>query len=97
MALLDVTIVNVAVPSIRLDLHASGAGLQLVIAGYGIAYAVLLITGARLGERHGFTRLFLGGLALFTAASLACGLAPTVGALIGFRLLQGLDSALMVP
>ncbi|MEY9871378.1 MFS family permease [Streptacidiphilus sp. MAP12-33] len=97
MALLDVTIVNVAVPSIRLDLHASGAGLQLVIAGYGIAYAVLLITGARLGERHGFTRLFLGGLALFTAASLACGLAPGIGALIGFRLLQGLGAALMVP
>ncbi|RAG86020.1 MFS transporter, partial [Streptacidiphilus pinicola] len=68
-----------------------------VIAGYGIAYAVLLITGARLGERHGFTRLFLAGLALFTAASLACGLAPSVGALVGFRLLQGLGSALMVP
>ncbi|WP_201776247.1 MFS transporter [Streptacidiphilus melanogenes] len=97
MALLDVTVVNVAVPSIRLDLHASGAGLQLVIAGYGIAYAVLLITGARLGERHGFTRLFLAGLALFTAASLACGLAPTVGVLIGFRLVQGVGSALMVP
>ncbi|SEL68500.1 MFS transporter [Streptacidiphilus jiangxiensis] len=97
MALLDVTIVNVAVPGMRVDLHAGGAALQLVVAGYGIAYAVLLITGARLGERHGFTRLFLGGLALFTAASLACGLAPGVGALIGFRLLQGLGAALMVP
>jgi MFS family permease len=97
MALLDVTIVNVAVPSIRLNLHASGSALQLVIAGYGIAYAVLLITGARLGERHGFSRLFLADLSLFTASSLARGPAPTTVALIGFRLAQGLGAALMVP
>jgi len=97
MALLDVSIVNVAVPTIRTDLGASGAALQLVIAGYTIAYAVLLITGARLGARYGYSRVFRYGLAGFTAASLACGLAPGTGSLIGFRLLQGVGAALMVP
>ncbi|MCG6493575.1 MFS transporter [Kitasatospora sp. A2-31] len=97
MAILDVSIVNVAVPTIRTDLNASGAALQLVIAGYTIAYAVLLITGARLGARYGYSRLFRVGLAGFTAASLACGLAPATGWLIAFRLLQGAGSALMVP
>ena len=97
MAVLDVSIVNVAVPTVRTDLHASGAALQLVIAGYTIAYAVLLITGARLGARFGYGRLFQLGLAGFTAASLACGLAPGTGWLIAFRLLQGVGAALMVP
>src|SRR5256714_2562156 len=97
MAILDVSIVNVAVPTIHLDLHASGAALQLVVAGYTIAYAVLLITGARLGDRLGHRRVFLLGLATFTAASLACGLATSTGALIGFRLVQGAGAALMVP
>src|SRR6478672_11904559 len=77
MAVLDASIVNVAIPTIRTDLHASGAYLQLIVAGYVIAYAVLLITGARLGPRFGFRTAFLSGLALFTAASLACGVAPT--------------------
>ncbi|MBY8877668.1 MFS transporter [Actinacidiphila acidipaludis] len=97
MALLDVFIVNVAAPTIRTDLHASGAGLQLVIAGYTIAYAVLLITGARLGDLLGHRRLFLAGLALFTVSSLACGLAQNTGELIGFRFAQGTGSALMIP
>jgi MFS family permease len=97
MALLDVAIVNVAAPTIQVDLKASGSALQLVISGYTITYAVLLITGARLGERWGFGRVFQAGLALFTLASLACGLAPNVEALVGFRLLQGVGSALMVP
>ncbi|MBO3747816.1 MFS transporter [Streptosporangiaceae bacterium NEAU-GS5] len=97
MAILDVSIVNVAAPTIRADLHSTGSGLQLVISGYTIAYAMLLITGARLGGLGGYRRLFLIGLALFTAASLMCGLAPTTGTLIGFRLLQGAGAALMVP
>jgi len=97
MALLDVSIVNVAAPTLRADLHASGSGLQLVIAGYTIAYAVLLITGSRLGDLFGFARLFRLGLAGFTLASLACGLAPTTGTLIGFRIVQGAAAALMVP
>src|SRR5580765_650737 len=75
MAVLDASIVNVAIPTIRRDLHATGAELQLIVASYIIAYAVLLITGARLGQRFGFRRAFIAGLAIFTGASLACGLA----------------------
>lgn len=97
MAVLDVFIVNVAAPTIRTELHASGAALQLVVAGYTITYAVLLITGARLGERIGHRRALLGGLAVFTAASLACGLAQGDGQLIAFRMVQGAGSALMIP
>src|SRR4051794_9434160 len=97
MAILDVSIVNVAVPTIRTGLHASGAGLQLVIAGYTIAYAMLLITGARLGDLFGYRRAFQGGLALFTLASLVCGLAGSTGMLVGFRFVQGAGAALMVP
>ncbi|MFF3317837.1 MFS transporter [Streptomyces sp. NPDC003035] len=97
MALLDVFIVNVAAPTIRTELSASGAGLQLVVAGYTVAYAVLLITGARLGDRLGHRRMYLGGLAVFTAASLACGLAAGTGQLIAFRLVQGAGAALMIP
>ncbi|MFJ9961602.1 MFS transporter [Streptomyces avermitilis] len=97
MAMLDVFIVNVAVPTIGSELHASGAGLQLVIAGYSITYAVLLITGARLGDLLGHRRVHLAGLALFTAASLACGLAQDTGELIAFRLVQGAGSAVMIP
>lgn len=97
MALLDVFIVNVAVPTIGSDLHASGAGLQLVVAGYSIAYAVLLITGARLGDLLGHRRVHLAGIAVFTAASLACGLAGGTGELIAFRLVQGAGSAVMIP
>ncbi|MGW2302262.1 MFS transporter [Streptomyces sp. NPDC001809] len=97
MALLDVFIVNVAAPTIRVELSASGAALQLVVAGYTVAYAVLLITGARLGALLGHRRMYLGGLALFTAASLACGLAADTGQLIAFRLVQGAGAALMIP
>ncbi|MGW5862201.1 MFS transporter [Streptomyces sp. NPDC055239] len=97
MALLDAFIVNVAAPTIRAELGASGAGLQLVIAGYTITYAVLLITGARLGDRIGHRRVYLVGLAVFTVASLACGLSQGTGELIAFRLLQGAGSALLIP
>ncbi|MFE9335454.1 MFS transporter [Streptomyces sp. NPDC007063] len=97
MALLDTFIVNVAAPDLRADLHATGAGLQLVIAGYTLAYAVLLITGARLGALLGHARMFLCGLALFTGASLACGLATGTGWLIAFRLVQGAGGAVMLP
>ncbi|MGX1913896.1 MFS transporter [Streptomyces phaeochromogenes] len=97
MALLDVFIVNVAVPTIGAELHASGAELQLVVAGYAISYSVLLITGARLGDLLGHRRVYLAGLALFTAASLACGLAQGTGELIAFRLIQGAGSAVMIP
>src|SRR5215467_5978474 len=97
MAVLDASVVNVAAPSIHASLHTSGAGLQLVIAGYVITYAVLLVTGARLGDIIGHRRMFLGGVALFTMASLGCGLAPSTGVLIGLRFVQGVGAAAMIP
>lgn len=97
MALLDVFIVNVAMPVIGVGLHASGASLQLIIGGYTIAYAMLLITGARLGALFGRRRMYLTGVVLFTAASLACGLAPDSLTLILFRFVQGAGAAVMVP
>jgi MFS family permease len=97
MAVLDASIVNVAAPSIHASLRASGAGLQLVVAGYTITYAVLLVTGARLGDIVGHRRVFLGGLVLFTLASLGCGLASTASLLIALRFVQGAGAALMIP
>ncbi|HEV2784092.1 MAG TPA: MFS transporter [Actinophytocola sp.] len=97
MALLDVTIVNVAMPAMRLDLAASGAELQLIVAGYTVSYAMLLITGARLGDLYGRRRVFLTGLLVFTASSLLCGLAPDATTLIVARFLQGAGASLMVP
>jgi MFS family permease len=93
MGLRDVTIVNVALPTIGRALHGSGAALQLVVAGYTISYATLLITGARLGDMFGRRRLFQIGVLTFTGASLACGLAPTFGFLIAARLVQGARSS----
>jgi MFS family permease len=97
MALLDATIVNVAMPTIGADLHASGSALQLIISGYAITYAMLLITAARLGNTFGTRWMFFGGLVTFTLASLACGLAPNAGFLIGARFVQGAGAAAMVP
>jgi EmrB/QacA subfamily drug resistance transporter len=97
MDLLDTTIVNVAIPSIGATLGADKAALEWVVAGYATAFAVLLIVGGRLGDSHGYRRMFLIGIALFTATSLACGLAPTAFALQLFRALQGASAALMVP
>src|ERR1700729_3927090 len=97
MAVLDTNIVNVAIPSMHADLHASGALLQLIVAGYTIAYAVLLITGAQLGDILGHRRVFRAGVLLFTLASLGCGLAPTAGVLVGLRFAQGVGAAVMIP
>src|SRR5690349_14494195 len=97
MAVLDGSIVNVAVPTIRDSLHADGSGLQLVVSGYVISYAVLLVTGARLGDRQGQRRIFLLGSALFTVSSLACGLAWNPLSLIVFRFVQGAGAAALVP
>jgi MFS family permease len=97
MALLDVTIVNVALPTIGRSLHASGVELQLVVAGYIVSYATLLVTGARLGDLAGRRRMFLFGVCLFTLASLACGLAPDIGVLIAARFVQGAGAAAMMP
>ena len=95
LAQADATIANVATPAIRTDLGASGAALELVIGGYFVAFAVLLITGARLGQIHGYKRLFLIGVAVFGGSSLGCGLAPDTTVLVGMRVLQGAGAALM--
>jgi EmrB/QacA subfamily drug resistance transporter len=97
MASLDGFIVLVAAPSIQADLHVTGAAIQLIVAGYGLTYAIGLITGARLGDLLGRKRMFMAGMTLFTLASLGCALAPTGSALIAGRLVQGLGSALMYP
>jgi EmrB/QacA subfamily drug resistance transporter len=97
MANVDTAVANVAAPAIRADLHARGSELQLVVSGFVLAYAVLLITGARLGSLFGYRRMFLAGLAAFTLTSLACGLAPNADALIVARIFQGASAAMMVP
>src|SRR5579859_6560988 len=91
----DVAIANVAGPSIRSGLHASGGQLELIVSGYTLAYAVLLVTCARLGEARGYRRVFLAGLAGFTAASLACALAPNAITLVVARITAGGTAALM--
>jgi MFS family permease len=93
----DFFIVNTALPTIDRTLHASGPTLELIVAGYGTAYASVLVLGGRLGDRYGRHRLFLGGLLAFILASLACGLAPTIGALIAARIVQGAAAAMLVP
>ena len=97
LPIMDFFITNVALPSIDTSLHASPSSLQLVIAGYGVAYAALLVLGGRLGDRYGRHRLFLVALVGFVLASLACGLAPGVGLLIAARIVQGATAALLVP
>src|SRR5215472_13619582 len=95
MLLLDITIVSVALPSIQRDLHASLPDLQWVSAAYALVLAVLLLPAATLGDRLGRRRLFLAGLVIFTAGSLACALAPTALALELFRALQGAGGAVL--
>lgn len=97
VTVLDYFIANVAIPSIQLDLHASSAEVQLVIAGYGVAFTAGLITGGRLGDLYGRRKMFGLGLAIFTLASAACGLAPSAADLVGARIVQGIGAALLVP
>jgi EmrB/QacA subfamily drug resistance transporter len=97
MDLLDATIVNVAAPAIRADLHTTSTALQWIVGGYALAVACGLILGGRLGDLFGRRQMFVIGTAGFTVASLLCAVAPTSGALIGFRLLQGAAAAVMLP
>src|SRR5437870_2272224 len=97
MVVLDVAIVNVALPSIRTDLHFSQEGLQWVITAYSIFFGGVLLLGGRLADLLGRRRLFIAGLVLFTVSSLLDGLAWSEGSLIAFRSLQGLGAALLSP
>jgi len=97
MAFLDSTVVNVALPSIGRDLHAGLAGLQWTVNGYLLTLGSLLLLGGSLGDLYGRRRLFVAGLVAFTAASVLCGLAPSMGVLIAARALQGVGGAMLVP
>jgi EmrB/QacA subfamily drug resistance transporter len=97
MVILDVAIVNVALPSIKTDLHFSQENLQWVISAYAIFFGGVLLLGGRLADLLGRRRLFVAGLVLFSIASLLCGLAWSEASLIGFRALQGLGGALLAP
>jgi EmrB/QacA subfamily drug resistance transporter len=97
MDLVDATIVNVAIPSLQSDLDATASQIEWIVASYALAFSVGLITGGRLGDVYGRRRVFLVGVAGFTVASLACGLAPSAEVLIGARVAQGAFAALMVP
>ncbi|MBN3217781.1 MFS transporter [Pectobacterium polaris] len=97
VTIFDLFVVNVAIPSMQADLGASFAQIGFIVAGYELAFGVLLITGGRLGDVFGRRRLFVVGMAGFTLASALCGLAPSAGFLIGARILQGLAAALLFP
>ncbi|MFD7244249.1 MFS transporter [Streptomyces massasporeus] len=97
LPLVDFFIVNVALPTIGTDLAASESVLELVVAGYGVSYAVLLVLGGRLGDLFGRRRLFLTGMAAFGLTSLACGLAPGAWSLVAARVAQGASAAAMLP
>ena len=97
MIMLDNTVVNVALPSIQRDLHASLQALEWTMNAYTLTFAVLMVTGGRLGDIFGRRRLFLFGLAVFGASSLAIGLAPNGAVLVAFRAVQGMGAAFMMP
>ncbi len=97
MIMLDNTVVNVALPTMQKDLHVSISQLEWVVIAYALTFASLLITGGKLADLYGRRRIFVFGLAIFTLSSLACGLAPSAGFLIGARAVQGVGAALMSP
>src|SRR5437868_3050583 len=90
LVLLDVTIVNIGLPRIGSGLHAGVSGLQWVVDGYALALASLMLPGGTAGDLHGHKRVVMGGLVVFGAGSLGCGVAPTASVLVGMRVLQGL-------
>src|SRR3954468_21903019 len=97
MIMLDNTVVNVALPSMRESLHMTLSELEWVVAGYALTFAAFMLTGGKLADYVGRRLVFMLGLAVFTGASLACGFAPNGGFLIGARVVQGLGGALMNP
>src|SRR5213082_4001978 len=97
MIMLDNTVVNVALPTMEKDLHVTVSQLEWVVIAYALTFASLLITGGKLADLYGRRRIFVFGLAIFTLSSLACGLAPSAGFLIGARAVQGVGAALMNP
>jgi len=94
---LDVTVVNVGIRAIGASLGGSVAALQWVVSSYTLTLAALILTAGALGDRIGAKRLFIVGFAIFTAASVACGLAPSFAVLIAARTIQGVGAAILVP
>jgi DHA2 family methylenomycin A resistance protein-like MFS transporter len=97
LVLLDVTVVNVALPAIGVGLHTGTAGLQWVVDGYAVALASLMLAGGTVGDLRGHRDVVLTGLGVFGVASLACGLAPAPASLVGARVAQGVGAALLLP
>ncbi len=97
MAFIDGTVVNVALPTLQRDLEVTQAGVQWVVQAYALFLAALILVGGSLGDRFGRRRVFALGVAIFTAASVACGLAQDVGQLVAARAAQGIGGALLVP
>jgi len=97
MTFVDATVVNIALPRLGSDLHAGAAALQWTVNGYTLSLASLILLGGSLGDRFGRRRVFMTGVVWFAAASLLCGLAPTIGVLIAARIVQGVGGALMTP
>src|SRR5437763_7213232 len=97
MVTLDNLVVTTAIPVIRRDLHAGISGLEWTVNAYTLTFAVLLLTGAALGDRFGRRRMFAIGIGVFTAASAAAALGPSIGALDAARALQGLGGASVMP
>src|SRR5436305_7213034 len=97
MVMLDNTVVNVALPTIQRDLHASISGLEWTVNAYTLAFAVLLVTGGRLGDLFGRRRMFLFGVVVFATASALIGLSPNETWLVAGRAVQGMGAAFMMP
>jgi len=97
MAMLDNTVVNVALPTISEELETGVSGLQWIVDGYVLVFAALLLTGGIAGDRYGRKKMFLTGLTIFTVASALCGLSQSTGQLVGARMLQGAGAALLMP
>src|SRR5205807_962718 len=89
MIMLDNTVVNVALPAMQRSLHLSSSTLEWIVVGYALTFATFMLTGGKLADLYGRRLLFMIGLAVFTASSLACGLAPNAGSLIAARVVQG--------
>ena len=97
MAFIDSSALNVVLSNLQHDLGADGAQLLWIVNAYLLMLAALILTGGALGDRYGRNRIFGMGIVIFAIASLACGLSPTIGILLGARVIQGIGGALMVP
>lgn len=97
MPMLDNLVVNVALPTMQRELGAGVSGLQWIIDAYTLTFASFMLTGGALGDLYGRKRFFMAGLAVFTAGSLLCALSASTGQLVGFRALQGLGAAMLLP